>query len=134
MGVLDRGEFFFLSIFFFFFFFLVGYVENLLDRPASLPPHPEEIDAIISETLPIPVHEFTMEELTSAIRSTSSGKATGLDNIPAEVWKSGTLLEHLLNVCTKVFNAGEAPNVWRIAAILPIPKNEDLTNRQNSEE
>ena len=104
---------------------------NPLDRPASLPPHPEEIDTIISETLPIPVHEFTKEELTSAIRSTSSGKATGMDNIPAGAWTSGALLEHLLNVCNKVFNSGEAPNVWRKAAILPIPKKEDLTNRQN---
>ena len=105
--------------------------KNLLGRPASLPSHPEEIDIIISETLPIPVHEFTMEELTSAIRSTSSGKATGLDNIPAEIWKSGTLLEHLLNVCNEFFNSGEAPNIWRKAAILPIPKKGDLINREN---
>ena len=105
--------------------------KSLLGKPASLPSHPEEIDTIVSETLPIPVHEFTMEELTSAIRSTSSGKATGLDNIPAEVCKSGALLEHLLNVCNKVFNSGEAPNIWRKAAILPIPKKWDLTNRQN---
>ena len=34
--------------------------KNLLGRPASLPSHPEEIDRIISETLPIPVHEFAM--------------------------------------------------------------------------
>ena len=42
--------------------------KDLLGRPASLPPHPEEIDSIISETLPIPVHEFTMKELIAAIR------------------------------------------------------------------
>ena len=104
---------------------------NLLGRPASLTLHPEEIDTIISQTLPISVHEFTMEELTSAIRSTSSGKATGLDNIPAGAWKSAALLEHLLNVCNKVFNSGEAPNFWRKAAILPIPKKGGLTNRKN---
>ena len=60
--------------------------KNFLGRPASLPPHPKDIDTIISETSPIPVHQSTIEELTLAIRSTSSGKATGLDNIPAEVW------------------------------------------------
>ena len=107
------------------------HLKNFLGRPASLPPHPEEIDTIILETLPIPVHEFTMEELTSAIRSTSSGKATGLDDIPAEVCKSGALLEYPLNVCNKVFNSGEAPNIWRKAALLPIPKKGDLTNGQN---
>ena len=72
-----------------------------------------------------------MEGLTSAIRNTLSGTATGLDNIPAEVWKSGALLEHPLNVCNRVFNSEEAPNIWRKAAILPIPKKGDLANRQN---
>ena len=103
-----------------------------LNRNSSpMPPDPEEFDTIISETLPIPVHEFTMEEVTSAIRSNFSGKVIGLDNTPAEVWKSRVLLEHLLHVSNKVFSSGEAPNIWRKAAILPMPKKGSLTNRQN---
>ena len=105
----------------------LSYGKNILkifwvDLHLYQPTHTEDIDTIISETLPIHVHEFTMEELTSAIRSTSSGKAPGLDNIPAEVWKSGALLEYPLNVCDNVFNSGEASNIWRKAAIVPMPK------------
>jgi len=82
--------------------------KNFLGQPAFIPEHTEEIETIIPETLPIPTHEFTKEEMTAAIKSTSKGKATGLDNIPAEVWKSGALLDQLLEVCNKAFITGTA--------------------------
>jgi len=69
--------------------------------------------------------------MTAAIKSTSKGKATGLDNIPAEVWKSGALLDQLLEVCNKAFITGDCPLTWHKAAIIPIPKKGDLSNRQN---
>ena len=81
--------------------------------------------------MPIPTHECNKVELTTVIKTINSGKASGLDLIPAEVWKSGALQDQLLKVCNKAFNIGECPVIWRKAAIIPVPKKGDLTNRQN---
>ncbi|XP_047486517.1 uncharacterized protein LOC125037418 [Penaeus chinensis] len=109
----------------------LNHFKNLLGQPASLPDNSEEIEPIILETLSIPTQWFTKKELLAAIKSTKAGKATGLDNVPAEIWKSGILTDELLEVCIKVFSTGNCPNIWRKAAIIPIPKKGDLTNRQN---
>jgi len=88
---------------------------------------PKKIETVIPKTLPIPTHEFTKEEMIAAIKSTFVEKATGLDNIPLEVWKSGALLDQL-EVSNKAFITGDSPLTWRKAAINPIPKKGDLSN------
>ena len=105
--------------------------KNLLGQPACLPENNENIVTIVSETLPIPTHEFTEDELKAAIKNTSTGKACGLDNIPAEAWKKGPLTNELLTVCNNTLSTGISPTIWRRAAIIPIPKKGDLSNRQN---
>ena len=106
--------------------------KKLLGQPALLPEdYSTDIETIVPQTLPIPTHEFNKVELTTVIKTINSGKASGLDLIPAEVWKSGALQDQLLKVCNKAFNIGECPVIWRKAAIIPVPKKGDLTNRQN---
>ena len=41
----------------------------------------------VFDTLPIKTGDFTMTEIWEAVKSTQGNKATGLDGIPAEVWK-----------------------------------------------
>ena len=105
--------------------------EDLLSQPAINPENDKDIITIIPETLLVPTHNFTAEELTLAIKDISLGKATRLDNIPGDVWKSNSLLDELLTLCNKTFNTGTCPTIWCKAANIPIPKKGDLINRQN---
>ena len=66
----------------------------------------------------------TKNEVEEALRIMRTGKAAGLDGIPAECLKKGGVavvewLVRLLNIC---FEAGEVPADWRMAAIVPIFK------------
>ncbi|VDP73267.1 unnamed protein product [Schistosoma mattheei] len=61
----------------------VEYFEKLLNRPA--PTNPPDIEAAH-----IDVNPPTTEEIRMAIRQIKSGKAAGLDNIPAEALKSSS--------------------------------------------
>ena len=49
-----------------------------------------------------------------------------MDNIPIEVWKTGALIEPLLDVCNKTFN-GDKPNIWVKSGIVPFPKKGELS-------
>ena len=86
----------------------------------------QNIQKVVLDTLPIPITEFTKEELETAIRSLPSGKACGLDRIPVEVWKNGVLNEELPNICNDLFRNGTAPDLWKKSCIIPIPKKGDL--------
>ena len=59
--------------------------QDLLGKPPVI--NEEEITPIFTEELNIKKGLFTMEELLKAVKSIQSGKACGLDEIPAEVWK-----------------------------------------------
>jgi len=47
---------------------------------------------------------FSMEELKAAKKRIKSGKACGLDNIPAEVWLTGDFNNELLDFYNKITN------------------------------
>ena len=76
---------------------------------------------IVEAELPIDTEDFTMAELGACLKGTSNNKATGLDGIPAEVWKFGGLQQELLEMCNSVLN-GDKPDIWSHSRIIPIPK------------
>ena len=71
-----------------------------------------------------------MEELLKALKKVQFGKASGLDEIPAEVWKIDDLHQVLLDFCNNAYN--EDPiNRWREGCLLPIPKKGNLAITKN---
>ena len=83
----------------------------------------------VFDKLPIETGEFTMDELKHSIKDLKSNKASGLDEIPPEVWKTECFDQELLELCNKTYQ-GDAPKTWRQGGILPFPKkgNLGLTN------
>ena len=63
-------------------------------------------------------------------KSLQNKKATGLDSILIEKWKTGCMNEELLNVYNKTY-LGDAPNCWLQGKILPVPKKRDLSIASN---
>ena len=49
----------------------------------------QDIVKIVDKELQIEQGPFTIEELEMVLRKTKKNKTTGLDEIPAEVWKTG---------------------------------------------
>ena len=68
----------------------------------------------VYETLSIETGELTIEELKLAMKDLKNNKATGLDEIPVEVWKTGCFDNELLIVCNKTYG-GDAASIWRQA-------------------
>ena len=96
--------------------------ENLLGQPPTIDDQPI---IKVHDPLPISTSDFTMQELTLAIKMSQNNRATGLDEIPAEVWKSGCLNNELLDICIKTYH-GDPPSYWLRGGIRPIPKKGDL--------
>ena len=88
------------------------------------------IRTIIPDELPINTENFTIDELQCCIKSLKNGKACGLDDIPAEVWKSHILDKELLDFCNRTLN-GDKPEIWSASGIIPIPKTGDLSDPAN---
>ena len=70
-------------------------------------------------------NDFTMKELQIVIKNLKNNKASGIDNIPAEVWKAGICNEQLLYICNRVYNQ-QPVDTWRQSCIIPLPKKGDL--------
>ena len=70
-------------------------------------------------------NDFTMKELQIVIKNLKNNKASGIDNIPAEVWKVGICNEQLLYICNRVYNQ-QPVAIWRQSCIIPLPKKGDL--------
>ena len=84
----------------------------------------------VFDELPIKTDDFSITEVNDAIKSMKYNKAVGLDEIPAEVWKTGCLVDQLLIVSNKTYH-GNAPNLWLKGGILPFPKKGDLSKTAN---
>lgn len=61
------------------------------------------------------------------INSLANNKAPDIDEVSAEVWKSGTLSDQLLDVCHMMLKGGEKPE----SIITPIAIKGDLSEPQN---
>ena len=84
----------------------------------------------VFDTLPIETGELTMEELKLSIKALKNNKASGLDEIPAEVWKTVCLDQQLLEIYNQTYH-GEAPRSWKNGGIIPFPKKDDLGQTSN---
>ena len=53
-------------------------------------------------------------EVARAIRQTASRKATGHDEVPAELFKAGgeTVLDRMHRICVAIWETGEWPEEW----------------------
>ena len=76
--------------------------ENLLGNPPKITHEP--ITRIIRKQFDIKLRPFTQEELDSVLRKIKNRKATGLDEIPPEVWKTRLFDDILLRHCNAVYN------------------------------
>ena len=76
--------------------------KNLLGSPPKITDEP--IPRIISKQLNIKLGPFTKEELNSVLKKIKNRKAAGLDEIPAEVWKTRQFDDILLRQCNAVYS------------------------------
>ena len=96
--------------------------ENLLGN--------QLITRIISKQLDIKLGQSTQEELDSVLRKIENRKATGLDEIFPEVWKTRQFDDILLRHCNVVYNQNPIDR-WMKGCILPFPKKGDLGLAKN---
>ena len=75
--------------------------------------------------------EFTIAEVAAASVSFKNGKAAGLDGIQAELIKLPGIAEELTPMLNDIYVSGNAPEAFRRAAIVPIPKKGDLSQVGN---
>ena len=85
---------------------------------------------IISKLLDIKLRPFTLEELDSVLRKVKNRKATGLDKIPPEAWKTRKFDDTLLRRCNAVYNQNLIDR-WMKWCTLPFPKKGDLGLAKN---
>ena len=74
--------------------------------------------------------EFTLPELTDNIKKISIYKSSGITNISTRFFKDVTL--YIPHVFLHIYNAvrlsGDFPDSWKIATVVPLPKNNDPQN------
>ncbi len=104
------------------------HLENLLGNPPKF--RHEPISRFISKQLDIKLGPFTQEELDSVLKKIKSWKASGLDKIPPEVWKTRQFDGILLRHCNTVYNQNPIDR-WMKGCILPFPKKDDLGLAKN---
>ena len=90
----------------------------------------EIITRIICKQLDIKLEPLTQEELDSVLRKIKNRKATGLDKIPPEVWKTRQFDNILLRHSNAVYNQNLIDR-WMKGCILPFPKKGDLGLAKN---
>ena len=82
------------------------------------------------DALPTKTGDFTVMKLRKAIKSTQGSNTTGLDGIPAGVWKLECFNDQLLDVCNRAYH-GDIPDMWQKGAVLSFPKKGDLGSTSN---
>ena len=102
--------------------------ENFLWNPPEVT-H-ERIMIIISKQLDIKLRPFTPEKVDSVLRKNLNRKATGLNEITPEVWKTRKFDDIPLRYCNSVYNKNPIDR-WMKGGILPFSKKGNLGLAKN---
>ena len=73
-------------------------------------------------------------EVARVIRQTASRKATGPDEVPAELFEAfigEMVLDRMHRMCVAIWETGEWPEEWTFSTFIPLPKKGDLKHRAN---
>jgi hypothetical protein len=73
--------------------------------------------------------EISIEEVCNAVNTVKKDKASGVDNIPADVFCNRTCVLILYELFNRCFRTGLVPDVWNNIIINPIPKSNMSDNR-----
>ena len=74
-------------------------------------------------------------EVARAISQTASRKATGPDEVPAELLKAGEMvLDRMHRICVAIWETGEWPEEWTFSTFVPLPKKGILNSVQITEQ
>ena len=87
------------------------------------------------DALPIDTTPFRATELRRIVTHLKSGRACGLDSIPAEFWRAllanEVAMEHLLTLCNTCLDSGPIPCSWRSASVVTVFKKGDTSLPSN---
>ena len=100
--------------------------EDILNRPP--PQNPPVLEP--GPDLNIPTNEISRQEVLKALGALKNGKATGVDNIPAEALKEGgdVIVDRLHQLLNLVWTQEEIPTDWKKGLLVKLPKSGDLTH------
>ena len=100
-----------------------GYCEDLYCDEEG-----KEIEQEYWEQEPPPLRS----EVARAISQTANRKATGPDEVPAELFKAGErVLDRMHRICVAIWETGEWPEEWTFSTFIPLPKKDDLKQCAN---
>ena len=68
---------------------------------------------------------ISYEEVRKCVYEAKLRKASGIDNIPAEVLRNETCVDLLFKIIHHAFSSGRVPSEWSKGIIKPLPKGED---------
>ena len=105
------------------------YFTNLLNVPQAGPEDEEdEIEVVID-----PEDVVTMAEMKDALKTMSNGKASGIDELPIELFKeaSENIRTYLLDIINQSLLEGIGPEDWGKQTICPFFKKGDPTKCEN---
>jgi len=105
------------------------YFEDLLNAPLPADPLPHV------EPMAGPFEEppISLEEVKKAVDRLRSRRASGVDELPAELWKHGgkEACEILHTLISKVWVSEELPDQWKEALVVPLHKKGDRKDCAN---
>jgi len=72
-------------------------------------------------------------DVARAIRQTASRKATGPDDVSAELFKAGgeTALDRMHGICVAIWETGKWPEEWTFSTFIPLPRKGDFRQCEN---
>jgi len=107
------------------------YLEEILNTSTTNMER-EEL-ASISTELPISIRPPSKKEIVNVIKTMKNGKASGTDNIPAEVLKTGPHIsaDILLPLFQDIWQKEMFHKEWKEGIIIMVPKKGDLSQCKN---
>jgi hypothetical protein len=110
--------------------------SNLLNQQPNNQVHSDVINPLVDQsgnavTIKdfLLTEEISIEEVCNAVNAVKKDKASGVDNIPADVFCNRTCVLILHELFNRCFRTGLVPDVWNNIIINPIPKSNMSDNK-----